>query len=115
MQVPVIVTCECGRTIEANAGEDVRCECGRRYATELSAQQQAALLGLQTQMRIFARLGIGMVGLLALFGFLAIGRLAGVAFLALGMIGWWGLVQPAWRRRAVGRLAHLPPSSVRPL
>ncbi len=114
MRVPITVTCQCGRTTQAFAGEEVTCECRRRYATTLSDQQVAALNGLQAQMRVFARLGTGLVGLAALLGFLLIDRWAGLAALILAGALWWVVLQPMWRRRAVARLASLPPASVSP-
>lgn len=114
MKVPVLVTCQCGHTTEAWAGEEVTCQCGRRYATELSDQQRAVLTGLETQMRIFARLGTGVVGLFALGGFLFIDRWGGLAALVIGGVLWWGVLQPIWRRRTFGRLASLPPATVSP-
>jgi hypothetical protein len=114
MNVPITVSCQCGRTSQAFAGQEVTCDCGRRYATTLSTQQVAALNGLQTQMRIFARLGTGLVGLTALLGFLLIDRWAGLAALIAAGVLWWGVLQPIWRRHAVARLASLPPASVSP-
>lgn len=114
MKVPITVSCQCGHTTEAFAGEEVACQCGRRYAMTLSSQQVAALTGLQTQMRVFARLGTGLVGLAAVLGFVFVNRWAGLmALLAAGAL-WLGVLQPMWRRHAVARLASLPPASVTP-
>jgi hypothetical protein len=115
MKVPITVRCECGHTSEATAGEEVVCVCGRRYATELSQQQMAALRGLQAQMKVFARLGVGVSGLLAIAAFTFVNIFAGMAALALAFVGWWVILQPAWRRRAVLRVAAMPPATVRPL
>lgn len=114
MRVPITVKCQCGRTTDAFAGQEVECACGRRYATELSDQQVAALRGIQIQQRIVARLGIGLVGLTALAGILLGNRVIGVAALIVAGILWWGVLQRIWRRRAVGRLASLPPATVTP-
>jgi hypothetical protein len=65
-------------------------------------------------MRVFARLGTGVVGLAAVCGFLFINRWGGLAALIAAGILWWVVLQPAWRRHAVGRLAALPPASVSP-
>ena len=115
MRVPIIVTCECGRTISADAGDRVVCECGKTYETRLSTQQVAALNSMQAQMRVFARLGIGLIGLLALAGFLEVGTAAGVVALCLGIVAWWVLLQPVWRRHVVGKLSALPPADISPL
>jgi hypothetical protein len=114
VRVPILVRCECGRTTEAEAGAEVACGCGRRYATDLSAEQRAALHSLGQQLRVFARLGVGVVGLLAMAGFLFVGPGTGLAALGIGVVLWWFVVQPVWRRRAVARLAGLPPAPVRP-
>jgi hypothetical protein len=114
MNIPIVVKCQCGRTTEAFAGQEVRCQCGREYATKLSDQQVAVLQGIQVQQRIVARLGVGLVGLFALAGFLLGNRWIGVAALLLAGLLWWGLLQNIWRRRAVGRLASLPPATVSP-
>ena len=114
MRVPITVKCQCGRTTDAFAGQDVRCACGREYATELSDQQVAALQGIQIQQRIVARLGIGLVGLTALAGFFLGNRAIGIGALLLAGVLWWGVLQRIWRRRAVGRLASLPPATVSP-
>jgi hypothetical protein len=114
MRVPILVSCQCGRTTQAFAGQEVTCECGRRYATTLSNQQVAALNGLETQMRIFARLGTGFVGLAAIAAFFLVNRWAGLAALVVAGAIWWVVLQPIWRRRAVARLASLPPASVSP-
>ena len=114
MKVPIHVRCECGHTTGAAAGEEVTCECGRRYATELSIQQVAAMRALQAQMRVFARLGVGVTGLVAILAFTLVNIFAGMAALALAFVGWWVILQPVWRRRAVARLAGLPPASIHP-
>jgi hypothetical protein len=114
MNVPITVRCQCGRTTDAFAGQAVQCPCGRSYQTELSDQQVAALRGLQTQQRVVARLGMGVVGLVSLAGFLLVDRWAGVAALLVAGVLWWGVLQRIWRRRAVGRLASLPPATVSP-
>ena len=114
MRVPITVKCECGRTTEAFAGELVRCPCGRTYQTELSDQQVRALQGIQTQQRVVARLGMGVVGLVSLAGFLLVDRWAGVAALVVAGVLWWGVLQRVWRHRAVSRLASLPPARVSP-
>jgi hypothetical protein len=112
MRVPITVKCQCGRTTDALAGQEVQCACGRRYATQLSDQQVAALQGLQTQQRIVARLGMGVVGLVALAGFLLGNRWVGVGVLVVAGVLWWGVLQRIWRQRAVSRLASLPPAMV---
>ena len=66
-------------------------------------------------MRVFARLGVGFTGLLAILGFTLIDVYAGIAALVLAFVGWWVILQPIWRRRAVARLAGLPPASVNPI
>lgn len=115
MNVPILVRCECGTTTSADAGDEVTCACGRRYATELTTHQAAVLHSIQAQMRVFARLGVGLVGLVSLLAILEFGALLGGIVLLLGMAAWWGLLQPVWRRRAVSRLAALPPSAIRPM
>jgi len=114
VRVPILVNCQCGRTTSAIAGEEVACDCGRRYATELSAQQVAALHAMNQQMRVFARLGVGLTGLLAILVLAVVNVYAGLAAFVLGAIGWWVVLQPAWRRHAVARLADLPPANVSP-
>jgi hypothetical protein len=114
VNVPILVNCECGRTTSANAGEEVSCDCGRRYATELSAQQVAALHAMNQQMRVFARLGVGLTGLLSILALAAVNVYAGLAAFVLAAVGWWVVLQPIWRRHAVARLADLPPASVSP-
>lgn len=115
VKLPILVRCECGTTTSADAGDEVTCDCGRRYATELTTQQAAALHSIQAQMRVFARLGIGVVGLVTLLVILEFGALPGGVVLAIGIAAWWALLQPVWRRHAVARLAGLPPSIIRPL
>lgn len=115
VRIPVVVTCECGRTTAGDAGGEVACGCGRRYATDLSQQQIAALHGLQQKLRVFARLGIGVVGLVALAAMLAIGPRVGLVVAAVAAVLWWGVVQAAWKRWTVARIAALPPATVRPL
>ena len=114
VNVPILVNCQCGHTTSAFAGEEVSCSCGRRYATELSVQQVAALHAMNQQMRVFARLGVGLTGLLSILAFAVVNVSAGFVALALGVIGWWVILQPLWRRHAVARLAGLPPASVSP-
>ena len=113
MQVPVTVKCQCGHVTQAFAGQEVTCQCGQVYRTTLSDQQRAALYGLEQRMRAFARLGIGVVGLIALAGFL-LDRWAGLAALIIAGGLWWVVLQPIWRRRAVAQLASLPPATVDP-
>lgn len=114
MKVPIQVRCDCGRTTSADAGDEVACECGRRYRTELSTQQVAALNAMQTQLRIFARLGVGFTGLIAILGFMLVSVYAGFAALVLAFVGWWVILQPLWRRHAAARVAGLPPARVDP-
>mgnify|MGYP000947956170 CR=1 FL=1 len=114
VQVPIVVRCDCGRTTSAIAGETVTCACGRTYATELSPQQKAGLVGLRQRMRAFARLGVGVVGLLSLLGLALAGPAGAFGVLIVGVIAWWVVLQPVWKRRCVARLAALPPGTVRP-
>jgi hypothetical protein len=114
MQVPITVKCQCGHVTQAFAGQEVTCECGRVYQTTLSAEQQAALYGLEQRMRVFARLGTGLVGLCALAGFLLLDRWAGLAALIISGGLWWVVLQPIWRRHAVAQLATLPAATVDP-
>jgi hypothetical protein len=114
VNVPILVNCQCGRTTSAVAGEEVSCTCGRRYATELSTQQVAALHSLHQQMRVFARLGVGLAGLISILSFTVVNVYAGMVALVLAVVSWWVILQPLWRRHAVGRLADLPPATVNP-
>jgi len=114
MRVPITVKCQCGHVTRAFAGDEVTCECGRVYETSLSDQQVAALHGLEQRMRVFARLGTGLVGLIALAGFLLLDRWAGLAALIVAGGLWWVVLQPYWRRRAASHLAALPPTIVDP-
>jgi hypothetical protein len=115
VRVPIVVTCECGHTTEAYAGEVVTCACGRRYATELSQAQSAAIRAMGTRLQVFARLGIGVVGLLSLAAILTLGTYAGVAVLAVLATIWWVVLQPMWRRRLTSEIARLPPGTIQPL
>jgi hypothetical protein len=114
VRVPIVVKCQCGHVTQAFAGDEVTCQCGRAYETSLSNEQVASLYGLEQRMRVFARLGTGLVGLIALAGFLLLDRWAGLAGLVLAGGLWWGVLQPIWRRRAVAQLASLPPATVDP-
>src|SRR6266567_4182279 len=89
VNVPILVNCQCGHTTSASAGEEVSCSCGRQYATELSTQQVAALHAMNQQMRVFARLGVGLTGLLSILAFTLVGVYTGVAAFALGVVGGW--------------------------
>ena len=114
MQVPITVKCQCGHVTEAFAGDEVTCQCGQVYKTTLSHEQRAVLYSIDQRMRVFARLGTGAVGLLALAGFLLVDRWVGLAALIVFGALWWVVLQPIWRRRAVEQLASLPPATVDP-
>ncbi len=114
MRVPITVTCECGHVTHAFAGDEVTCECGRVYETSLSMEQRAALTGFEQRMRVFARLGTGLVGLITLAGFLLLDRWAGLAALIIAGGLWWAVLQPIWRRRALAQVAAQPPATVQP-
>jgi hypothetical protein len=114
MRVPITVKCQCGHVTQALAGDEVTCECGRVYETRLSNEQVGALTGLEQRMRVFARLGTGVVGLFALGGFLLLNTWAGVLALLVGGGLWWVVLQPMWRRRAAAELGTLPPAIVEP-
>jgi hypothetical protein len=114
MRVPITVKCECGHVTQAFAGDEVRCECGRVYETSLSQQQRAALTAFDQRMRVFARLGTGVVGLISLAGFLLLDTWAGLAALLVAGGLWWVVLQPIWRRKALAQLGSLPPAIVDP-
>jgi hypothetical protein len=114
MRVPITVKCECGHITHAFAGDEVTCECGRVYETSLSREQRAALTAFDQRMRVFARLGTGVVGLIALAGFLLLDRWAGLATLIIAGGLWWVVLQPIWRRRAIAHVAAQPPATVAP-
>jgi hypothetical protein len=115
VKVPIVVSCECGRATDADAGDEVTCGCGRRYRTELSPEQRSALNAMQQRSRAFARLGIGVVGMVALVAMLGLGVRGGAVVLALGVVAWWVLLQRVWRQRVVRRIAGLPPATIRPM
>jgi hypothetical protein len=114
MRVPITVKCECGHVTQALAGDEVTCECGRVYETALSREQRAALTAFDQRMRVFARLGTGVVGLIALAGFLLLDRWAGLAALLVAGGLWWVVLQPIWRRKALAQVAAQPPATVQP-
>jgi Flp pilus assembly protein TadB len=115
VEVPITIRCDCGVQTAATAGEVITCACGRAYATELSSQQKAGLVGLRQKMRAFARLGVGVVGLLSLVALAFLGPLLCFVVLVGGIGLWWGVLQQSWKRRCAARIAALPPGTVSPL
>ena len=104
-RIPVVIRCECGRQIEAETGDQVTCECGRRYSAELSAEQQGALHAMRMRMRVFARLGTGVVGLATIVTFVLAGVAAGAVVFVVAFALWYVVLGPIWRRRAATRAA----------
>lgn len=109
MSIPLTLRCECGEVLSAEAGETVACTCGRRYDTSrIPGPSVARVRATQVRLRLYARLGLALVVLLGLLGFLVAG-LPGVAFAAsLSALVWWRVVAPWLRRRHSDELADLP-------
>lgn len=113
MTIPITVRCPCGTTTSADAGEVVTCTCGRSYDTAaLPAEHLAAAGVTQRRQRVYARLGICVVGLAALGGFLISGIWGAGIALPLSCLIWWKGVQPRWRRRAAADLASMPATRI---
>jgi len=109
MSIPLTLRCECGETLSANAGETVTCTCGRRYDTStIPGPSVARVRATQVRMKLYARLGLALVVLFGVLGFLVAG-LPGVAFAAaLFALVWWRVIAPWLRRRHAEDLGDLP-------
>ena len=86
MAIPITISCECGRAIQADLGERVVCECGRAYDTsQVPREKRAAVVGYLVH---------GMVGLLLAAPCVA--------------LFWFRIVQPRVSARQRKALADLP-------
>jgi hypothetical protein len=109
MSIPLTIRCECGAVLPAKAGETVACTCGRNYDTStIPGSSVARVRATQVKLRFYARIGLIVVIVFGVLGFLWLG-LPGVALAAsLSALVWWKVVAPQLRRRHAEELADLP-------
>jgi hypothetical protein len=113
MAIPITINCECTRTIEADLGDRVTCECGREYDTSKVPRQSAmAAHSAQLQFRLIMWVGMVLIAGAAIGGYLFHG--IGGALLAVPAVAafWFGVVRPRVRRRQQKALAEMPSWSV---
>lgn len=113
MAVPLNVRCPCGTTSPAEVGDVVTCVCGRTIDTStLDPRQIEAAEAVRRHMQVYARLGIAIVGLATVGGFIVASWWGAGLALPFSCLVWWKGVQPRWRRRAAADLASIPISLV---
>jgi hypothetical protein len=113
MATPIIVKCGCGAETAATAGDLVTCRCGRTYdTTAVSPEQVAAAETVRRRQKIYARLGLCVVGLATVIAFFLAGVWGAALALPVACLVWWKGVQPRWQRRAAADLAALPTSKI---
>ena len=98
---PIVIKCDCGVTTRGNSGDIIRCQgCGQRFNTEDDARRlEAVAAATQRRFKVVSRMGIGVVGLLALVGFFLF-KAPGLAVgAAIGGGVWFGLVLPFMKKR----------------
>ena len=109
---PIVVKCECGVETRGRSGDVVTCSgCGLRYDTAEQARILDGVAGLtQRRFKLLGRIGIGVVGLVALLGLwrfstpgLLVGGLGAAAL-------WYGLVMRWMKARLIGRAASFAPT-----
>lgn len=107
--IPLTVTCECGRAHSVQLGDRVTCECGRTYDTR--ELDQARLFGVrhaQAKIRLYITFGI----LLMAAGAFAAYTVWGLRGIAVGIpvtgLLWFRLIGPVVRKRVFHGAGELP-------
>ncbi len=98
---PIVIKCECGIETRGRTGDVIKCQgCGLRYDTEAEAQRLEMVAALtQRRFKLLSRMGIGLVGLLALVGFFTVQMPGMIVGAALGVVLWFVLLMPYMKRR----------------
>jgi hypothetical protein len=106
MGIPVVVRCDCGGETRGNAGDVLVCErCGKTYETSgVGSGQIAAAGAAAVRHKIMTRLGIGVVGLIAVGALYAFGPIGLVVAFVLSAGLWFGVVMRRLRAREVNRI-----------
>jgi hypothetical protein len=106
MGIPVVVRCECGEETRGNAGDALVCErCGRRYETAgVGSAQLGAAGAAAVRHKIMTRLGIGVVGLIAVACLYTFGVLGLLIGLVVSAALWFGVIMRRLRAREVDRI-----------
>lgn len=106
MGIPVVVRCECGDETRGNAGDALVCgRCGRRYETAgVGSEQLGAAGAAAVRHKIMTRLGIGVVGMIAVGCLFASGVLAMLLGLVVAAGLWFGVIMRRLRARELNRI-----------
>ena len=109
MTVPLRLNCDCGRSLQAEAGAVVTCECGRRYdASRIPSAEYLQVQAAQVRMRTWSRIGLLVIGLGAVLAWAFVGMIAAFIVLPTAGLVWFRLVLPQLRRKQQAELAALP-------
>lgn len=100
MTVPITITCECGKSISAELGDEVSCDCGRSYDTStLGGEKLTRLHAMRVRVRIYTYIGIVLIAGVAIGTGIAFGlKGAAIAGPAAALI-WFRFVAPRYKRR----------------
>ena len=108
-EIPIALSCECGRTHQVELGDQVQCACGKSYDTRtLDQTRLTRVRRSQAKMRLYITFGLIFIVGISLATFLVWG-LKGVAIgLPATAIAWFRLIGPIVRRRVFYGAGELP-------
>ncbi len=108
--VPLRITCDCGNTLQADAGETVTCACGRSYDTTAIARHPD-LAGLTSEMaraRMLSKVGLLAVIAIGVGVFFWLGWAAATLAFGLAAALFVRTVRPIYRREMKRTATELP-------
>jgi hypothetical protein len=106
MALPVVIRCDCGGEARGHLGAALTCPaCGRTYETKgVRSEQLGAAYRMQVHQRVMSKIGVGLIGLVAVLAFYQVGRFGLLGGLIIGGLVWYGAVMPLSKRRLVRKV-----------
>lgn len=109
---PIVVKCECGVETRGRAGDVIRCTgCGLVYDTGEQARLFDVVAGAtQRRYKLLGRIGLGVVGLLALLGLWRFDIVGLVVVGAVAAVLWYAVFMRWMKMRLIRRAAEFSPT-----
>jgi hypothetical protein len=109
---PIVVKCPCGVETRGRSGDVITCTgCGLRYDTAEQARLLESVAGLtQRRFKLLGRIGLGVVGLIALLGLWRFSTIGLVVAGGVAGVLWYGVFMRWMKVRLIDRAAQLAPT-----